>query len=318
MPMDASESLTSSQTPQWNLIDWDKAIEIGIPAIDTGNRILCQDYNTFVTMIGCGETALATAFGLNILNNYARRDLATEELFLNEIGYYSLDEHIRDHKSVKERLHQIQEALNSSTLEPTSLLVLFQDILLRHLSHNADIVDFITNVAPKCETIQKPASDGPDDLKPQIRPEAVSPIHSDSICRISKRFEVSLACRVRTSHGREIQAMLINLSQDGAKLGNVTGLFRGMSGILSVSLPPDLDLPFSVVAAIGRQASIKFNLTYHLRATLVNAFRRRTVQYRATDPDGFVHNESWTTCDSAGDIGGTAGGSIGGTMDSPA
>lgn len=290
--MSNDDGQLDTSTP-WPFIIWNRDIEIGIRSIDAGHRILCRDYNTFATEVARGASIVAIPYAIATLRTYISHYIKHEETFLREIGYDRFDQHIDDHEEIADRLLRITSSPVVLDSTATALMRLFEYILIDHLAGNTDIANFISDTNQRCSN-RAPAPDAPGPRPargggPEARDSAPSnPFHNPVTCRLSKRYRMSLPCLVTISNGRSVEGIVEDLSQDGARLSGITGLFREMTGVLKLAAPelPELpDLPFTVVSATACQSSVRFDLTAQMQSLMAGKFRSRAFWTAVLGPD---------------------------------
>jgi hypothetical protein len=95
----------------------------------------------------------------------------------------------------------------------------------------------------------------------------------DTTRRLSNRYTVSLDGLVTNANGTVSTVTVTNLSQDGARLSGLAGLFRETTGTLRLPTTALPELPFVVIGTLAQQARVWFTLTPRMRSLIANEFR---------------------------------------------
>ena len=118
-------------------ITWSKSDEIGIPIIDEQHRGAVATINSLFYFIQDGRGLEAIMPTINVLEQYTKMHFETEETIIRQKGYIALDEHIKLHKELIEKMgHITRESIAQN--DPKVLLSFLKDWWMNHI-HEEDM-----------------------------------------------------------------------------------------------------------------------------------------------------------------------------------
>lgn len=117
-------------------IQWTPALAIGVPEIDAQHQELFRRADELIVALRGGDRSAVSPV-VRFLAEYAKEHFASEERFMQEIGYPGLEAHRMAHEAFRDQLAEL--AADFQRKGPTALVALsvhnwLSDWLRRHVS----------------------------------------------------------------------------------------------------------------------------------------------------------------------------------------
>lgn len=114
-------------------IDWEKALNIGLPTLDEQHKKLISFSNSLIhaMTVGKGEETLKTVF--NELKSYTIYHFADEEKYMKELGYPHLEEHRLLHSILIKRVNDFRDRLLYATVTPDEVVAFLNSWIVTHI-----------------------------------------------------------------------------------------------------------------------------------------------------------------------------------------
>lgn len=115
-------------------IDWEKVLDIGLPALDEQHGRLIALCNGLIhaMILGKGEETLTTVF--NKLKDYTVYHFTDEERYMEEIGYPHLEEHRYLHKVLTKKVNEFRDRLLYSKVTQEEALAFLNSWIVMHIN----------------------------------------------------------------------------------------------------------------------------------------------------------------------------------------
>jgi len=246
-------------------IFWQPGYEIGVRSVDTEHRVLFMTFNRFVQIKNRRSGNAAADYAISFLSEYLSYHFRHEEDLMRKVNYDQFTGHVAEHHRLEKCLIKLKAGLSSDKDVGDESLAMFRDWLLGHvIKEDRDIGVFLTCRERFRSGIRLASGASPDTgagerLSQPGKGDATMGITALS-ARIFKRHGLNLAGRVANHLGDEFPVVVNNISQQGAMLSGVAGLFKEGLGVLKVPAITERDLPFVVMHASDVRASVCFTI----------------------------------------------------------
>ena len=244
---------------------WRKEYEVGISSVDAEHRILFRAYNNFVMAMKEGDGPFSAGCAISFLEDYVKYHFLNEEDLMVRSEYDRYSQHILRHRELLEMTIAIKNQHVMGLDICGELMLLFNEWIFRHVvDEDCDIGTFLRckERQPKQHSLIIYGGDCKN-----IGLETVKENTYSGTCitkqsgRTSMRYYLNIPGQIINMHGGDYPVNVLDISQSGARLTKVPGLFREATGILFVSSLPLPELSFIVVNSDERYASVVFALS---------------------------------------------------------
>lgn len=116
------------------IVEWSKALEVGIPEIDYQHRNLVSMLNALHTAIEAGEPRAHLGEILEELDLYVSNHFATEERLMERIHYEFMAQHKVEHLRLAETVQQHRSAFAGGEGSAEELMQFLIRWLLNHIA----------------------------------------------------------------------------------------------------------------------------------------------------------------------------------------
>lgn len=131
-----------SDQQKGDALQWSAALATGIASLDQQHRSLF-DCLTVLEQVAAERSMLRTFYVLEQLSNYAHTHFAEEEYLMRVHDYPRIAEHVREHRSFSNRLHQLRKIYLDRDIS-VELVSMLKDWLKHHVSEvDMDYVPFL-------------------------------------------------------------------------------------------------------------------------------------------------------------------------------
>ena len=117
-------------------IDWDDSLSIGIDAIDDQHKTWIARYNNVVDAIGSAGMTSPIVSTLGFLIDYTELHFVTEEGFMRESGYPSLEGHRAKHQELRQAVASLGDDFDeegSTSALGEAVQTLLGNWLIKHI-----------------------------------------------------------------------------------------------------------------------------------------------------------------------------------------
>ena len=277
------------------LIVWDRMYDVGIGSVDSEHRMLFNSYNTFIRTKARSKSRLAVGYAMSFLEDYLIYHFRNEEGLMARSGYDRYESHCQEHKHLKSELDRLRLQLDRDNNIGDDLLILFRDWVLRHVvDEDRDIGVFLRckDRYSKQQALVTPSNNQPDLARSVQQTFSSSHDITKRDGRVSRRHMVNIEGNVVSKFTCENRVNVTNISQGGARISGITGMFKEAAGILtipSLSLP---DLSFICITATREECSVYFTISLEKQDELNRVLRSKKFTELVVVADGPIDRAS--------------------------
>lgn len=259
------------------LIVWDRMYEVGIASVDSEHRVLFYAYNTFIKARHRGGVATSVGYAMSFLEDYLKYHFNNEEKLMLQSNYDRYQEHKLEHERLQSEFDNLKSHFACGIEIADQLLNLFRELVLKHvIDDDRDIGSYLrskeryrTSRDTAIASHRKAAFNGSVDQQPSSSKYDITNQNG----RVYKRFEVNIPGIVVNMAQCNNPVMIMNISQRGARISGIKGMFKEATGILLIKDLPIPDLSFIVKDVCGNEFSVLFTVSIDKQAALEKVLR---------------------------------------------
>jgi len=122
--------------PNFNVIPWSPAWEIGVSEIDADHHLLIDDSNALIRALMEGRSKPEIMKIVGRMESACWEHFRREETVLREAQYDEADQHAAEHRRVEEEMQKVIRAMEADDVSVNGwdkFVIFFQSTLINHI-----------------------------------------------------------------------------------------------------------------------------------------------------------------------------------------